>query len=365
MRFAHFLILLTLAWLPAAARAQTADDSGDARPDPNVIRDALKSVDVRASADARDNEQKDADSDDNDAKDDKPQAGEVKKSEARKRDMRRAAESLRDAADGKKPDGSRQPNGGTLLDLMRANEATVKGAWIGISTSPAAPALRKQLKLPDGTGLVVDFVEPRSPAQEADLKQYDLLEKLNDQLLINAEQFAVLVRTFKPGEEVKLTLVREGKRQEVRVKLGEHEVPRVLLNFQVTPFQPMAPRPAPGMAPVPPSYPGFGGANPAGPALSTPPESSLTWLDGKRAITLTTRDGHSLLTASDGPSGKVLYATPVDTQEQRAKLPRDIRDRLSLLKLPEFSRQELAEPGAQGNSVPATPQDPKAPELRR
>src|SRR4051812_35990095 len=39
-----------------------------------------------------------------------------------------------------------------------------KGAYLGVSTSPPAQALRQQLKLSAGTGLGVDFVEKGSPA---------------------------------------------------------------------------------------------------------------------------------------------------------------------------------------------------------
>ena len=47
-------------------------------------------------------------------------------------------------------------------------------------------------------GLVVEFVADKSPATEAGLKPEDVLEKLNDQLLVNSEQLAVLVIFERP-----------------------------------------------------------------------------------------------------------------------------------------------------------------------
>jgi hypothetical protein len=99
-----------------------------------------------------------------------------------------------------------------------------KAAYLGIATSPAPPVLRKQLKLSDGMGLVVDFVEPGSPAEAAGVQPYDVAVRLNDQILVNAPQLAVLVRTFDPGAEVTLTVIREGKETPVKVKLVEREV---------------------------------------------------------------------------------------------------------------------------------------------
>ena len=227
------------------------------------------------------------------------------------------------------------PNPGArdaLRGWLDSRQPTEKAAWIGISVSPAPAVLRHQLKLHEGTGLVVDFVQPKSPAEEAGVKQYDLMDKLDDQLLINAEQFAVLVRTFKPGEEVKLSLFREGKRQTIQVKLAEHEVPRLgdMMQFQefTVPHAVVPEVSPPARVPM-----GAGGA--AGSWFGADrAENSLTWLDGKQALTITTKDGHATVSALDKPSGKVLYTYPIDTDEQRAALPKEIRERLARLKFP-------------------------------
>lgn len=92
--------------------------------------------------------------------------------------------------------------------------------FLGVGTSPVAPAMGRQLKLPDGMGLVIDFVEPGSPAAQAGLTQFDVLRKLDDQLLINPEQFAVLIRHFEKGHEIRLNLLHEGEAKSVTIKLG-------------------------------------------------------------------------------------------------------------------------------------------------
>lgn len=111
--------------------------------------------------------------------------------------------------------------GGTFMKVIGKTEPA---AYVGVSTSPVTAALSEQLKLPKGIGLIVDYVEPKSPAEEAQLKQYDVLHRFDDQLLINAHQFAVLVRMHKAGEEVTLTVIRRGEERPVKVKLVEREV---------------------------------------------------------------------------------------------------------------------------------------------
>jgi hypothetical protein len=218
-----------------------------------------------------------------------------------------------------------------------------KAAYLGLSTSPPPPALRHQLKLPEGTALVVDFVQPKSPAQQAGMKQYDLLVKLNDQLLINSEQLAVLVRTFKPGEEIHLDLLREGERRSVGVKLVERELPPlgdVEMQYQVLP------RTDEQIAPVPDSRPnrrGGGGGARSGNPFVTPPQRTLTWLDGNRQITVALDGDNKTLTVSDAKTGKVLYKGSLDDLDQQKDLPPEAQDALARLK--QFLKAYSDKPG--------------------
>lgn len=98
-----------------------------------------------------------------------------------------------------------------------------KETYLGTTTSVASTAMREQLKLTKGVGLVVDAVEAKSPAEVAGIKQHDVLEKLNDQWLVNTEQFGALLQSMKSGDEVKLSVIRQGERKEIKAKLEEHE----------------------------------------------------------------------------------------------------------------------------------------------
>jgi hypothetical protein len=56
------------------------------------------------------------------------------------------------------------------------------------------------------------------------VQEHDVLYKLNDQLLINPAQYMVLVRTFKPGDKVELTVIREAQQRKLTATLIEKEV---------------------------------------------------------------------------------------------------------------------------------------------
>jgi hypothetical protein len=70
----------------------------------------------------------------------------------------------------------------------------------------------------------VDFVKEGSPAQKAGVLKNDIVKKLDDQVLIDSKQLAVLVRLKKPGDQVSLTLLRKGKEQTMRVTLEEGDI---------------------------------------------------------------------------------------------------------------------------------------------
>lgn len=104
----------------------------------------------------------------------------------------------------------------------------IKVAHLGIATEPIPELVAAQLKLPKGTALAVQFVEPNSPAAAAGLKKNDVLIKIDDQLLVNTPQLQVLIRLHKAGDEVKLTFIREGQSQTATAKLAEKEVPKMM-----------------------------------------------------------------------------------------------------------------------------------------
>jgi hypothetical protein len=100
-----------------------------------------------------------------------------------------------------------------------------KGSYLGITTTTVSGVLRDQLGIPRGMGLVVTYVESDSPAAAAGLRVNDILQKLEDQWLINPQQLAVLVRSKRPGESISLTVLRGGKEQALTAQLTEKDLP--------------------------------------------------------------------------------------------------------------------------------------------
>src|SRR5215468_7208376 len=98
--------------------------------------------------------------------------------------------------------------------------------YLGVETSQVPPVVSDQLGLAKGLGLVVDYVEPNSPAAAAGVQQNDILKMLNDQILIEPSQLRKLLQTFPEGTEVTLTVLRKGQEQKLTAKLAKKEVPQ-------------------------------------------------------------------------------------------------------------------------------------------
>ncbi|MGM9988652.1 MAG: S1C family serine protease [Bacillaceae bacterium] len=82
--------------------------------------------------------------------------------------------------------------------------------------------LQSTLKLPESvtTGAVVAGVTTGSPAQAAGLKEYDVIVALDDTAIQNVLQFKKYLYTNKePGDKVKITFYRNGKKQTTTASL--------------------------------------------------------------------------------------------------------------------------------------------------
>jgi hypothetical protein len=86
-----------------------------------------------------------------------------------------------------------------------AKPAAVGVAYAGLNVGPRDEAAAS---VPAGVGIVVGFIDPKGPSV-GKVEEGDILTRLDDQVLFNADQFRALVRTRKPGDKVKLTLLRD------------------------------------------------------------------------------------------------------------------------------------------------------------
>ncbi|MEV4354930.1 trypsin-like peptidase domain-containing protein [Nonomuraea sp. NPDC049625] len=88
----------------------------------------------------------------------------------------------------------------------------VSHAFLGVSVTDATG---------DVPGALVRQVTDGSPAAKAGLRQGDLITKIGDKAVDGGDTVVGQVRGFKPGQQVKITYMRDGKTADVTVTLEE------------------------------------------------------------------------------------------------------------------------------------------------
>lgn len=87
------------------------------------------------------------------------------------------------------------------------------------------PFKHKFPQLPEGVeqAIVISTVTADSPAAEAGLESGDVITTINGEEISNPESFVEAVRSFDPGDEITLTVYRNGEEEilEIEVVLGE------------------------------------------------------------------------------------------------------------------------------------------------
>jgi hypothetical protein len=135
---------------------------------------------------------------------------------------------------------------------------------LGVFAQKPSATLAEQLDLPHGQGVVIERVQPDSPADRAGLKAHDVLLELNGKTVPDdAQALARQVRELKADTPVDAVVLRKGKRETIKgLKLPEASAPAPA--FAAFNFAQTAPA-MPPMAPLPPN-PNFQPGMPPGAA---------------------------------------------------------------------------------------------------
>ena len=104
----------------------------------------------------------------------------------------------------------------------------VEKAYLGVQYVAITPDVRTEYKLSVDQGALVrsgsgSAVESNSPADEAGIKDGDIITKVNEKSVGNQGGLGSLVAEFMPGEKITLTIIRDGKEQQKTLTLGAYK----------------------------------------------------------------------------------------------------------------------------------------------
>lgn len=130
-----------------------------------------------------------------------------------------------------------RPTSETLSGQMD-NQPITGGAWLGIQGVTITPDVAQALDLPAGQkGVLIEQVEVSSPADEAGLRgSYkpmiivgqslavggDIITAIDGHAISSTKDLQTLIQQAEPGQKVRLTILRDGKEQQLSLTLAEH-----------------------------------------------------------------------------------------------------------------------------------------------
>lgn len=93
--------------------------------------------------------------------------------------------------------------------------------WLGVSILDVTADLQQYFKLPDRKGAIIGEVISGSPADKAGLKVGDVIRKVDNQPIENAQALVDAIAKKKVGQTVGLEIYRNGQTIFRLVKIAE------------------------------------------------------------------------------------------------------------------------------------------------
>jgi serine protease Do len=89
-------------------------------------------------------------------------------------------------------------------------------AWLGVNIQILNDVLAEQLNVPVERGILINEVYANSPAAQAGLKRGDVIIRFDGKRITNETQIRTLLANKKPGDKVKLMILRGRKRLDIK-----------------------------------------------------------------------------------------------------------------------------------------------------
>ncbi|EDP74587.1 Do family serine endopeptidase [Hydrogenivirga sp. 128-5-R1-1] len=105
-----------------------------------------------------------------------------------------------------------------VMEQILEHGRVVRG-WLGVVIQEITPDIAEAIGVREG--ILVAQVLKNSPADKAGLKVGDIIVALNGKKLDSVRDLQFTVMKTKPGTVVELTVIRDGKKKTIKVKIGE------------------------------------------------------------------------------------------------------------------------------------------------
>jgi serine protease Do len=105
-----------------------------------------------------------------------------------------------------------------IMNDLKENGKVTRG-WLGVMIQNLTPDLAKSFSLKTTQGALVSDVLPNGPAFKSGLQRGDVIVEFSNQPVEDVSELPRLVAAVPPGETVDVVILRDGKKQTIRVTI--------------------------------------------------------------------------------------------------------------------------------------------------
>ena len=106
-----------------------------------------------------------------------------------------------------------------VKDLIESGSVT--RGWLGVQIQPVTADIADSVGLDKAGGAIVAETQANSPALKGGIESGDIILQVNDKDIKGPKELAREIAGYEPNEAVKITVYRDGERQDIDVTLGK------------------------------------------------------------------------------------------------------------------------------------------------
>lgn len=121
-----------------------------------------------------------------------------------------------------------------IVDQLKSSGEVTRG-WLGVAIQPLSSELAAYYGIKDGKGVLVTDVFTGDPAEQAGIRPQDIILEISGKKVGDSRDVTRTIANTPVGETVSIKLLREGKEQQVKVKLSKREDSKISSRMQQNP----------------------------------------------------------------------------------------------------------------------------------
>jgi len=106
-----------------------------------------------------------------------------------------------------------------IVGDLREDGVVTRG-WLGVQIQPVTEDIAASLGVQNTDGAIVADAQPESPAAKAGIVAGDIITKVNNAPVKDPKELSATISRMDPNQKVSVTVLREGREQQIDVTLG-------------------------------------------------------------------------------------------------------------------------------------------------